>query len=484
MERIEQSPCKQVFEYFREMNQIPRGSGNEKAVSDWLVKFAKDRNLEVIQDEALNVIIRKPATAGYENAEAVILQGHMDMVPEKGEGSNHDFTKDPIAFIVDGDFVHADNTTLGADNGIAVAYALAILDSKDIPHPALEVLVTSNEETGMDGAFALKPENLKSRRLINIDSEVEGELLVSCAGGIGSVTSLKIEKEAAPAGGVKEITVTGLFGGHSGMEINKQRGNAVQILGRMLNDLTKELDYKLISVNGGSKHNAIPRNAVAKIHAAEGSCDTLKAFAEKWTKILKNELHGIDDDVEIKLNCSEEKVDQVMTDCTRAKVLALLTLTPIGVINMSFDIPGLVQTSNNLGIVITEDDKVTFESATRSSVRSMKFEVADRLAQLAKLAGAEIEFDSGYPEWQFKQDSKLRDTFVEVYTKQYGHEPKINAIHAGLECGLFSEKFDGNIDLISFGPNLFDVHTPKEKMEIASVERTFELLKGALAALK
>ena len=484
MERINESSCKEVFEVFQELNQVPRASEHEEKVSAWLVEFAKKHELEVIQDEALNVIIKKPGTEGYENAETIIIQGHMDMVAEKGEGSDHDFDNDPIEFIVDGDFIRANNTTLGADNGIAVAYALTILKSTDIPHPPLEVLITTNEENGMDGAFALNPEHLQGRRLINIDSEVEGELLVSCAGGIGAVTSLPLNTVAPTLDTTIEVKVTGLKGGHSGLEINRQRGNATQLLARILRDLSKDVTFELVSINGGSKHNAIPRNAVAKVVVASEGVEIFEAAAKEWTSALKAEFHSIDEDVMVEVAKLDETVDAVMDKATQENTLAIINLTPTGVINMSTDIEGLVQTSNNLGVVVTHDDEVTFESTIRSSVRTMKFDIAGRLEQIASLTGASIEFDQGYPEWQYAQESKLRDAFAEAYKEFYGKDPVITAIHAGLECGVFSEKFDGNIDLISFGPNLFEVHTAGEKMDIASVERTFEHLKLALSKLK
>lgn len=484
MERINNSSSKEVFDYFKQLNMIPRGSGNEKAVSDWLVSFANENGLKVIQDEALNIIISKEGTKGYEDADTVILQGHMDMVPEKSEDSDHDFMKDPIEFIVEGDLVRANNTTLGADNGIAVAYALAILASDDIPHPPIEVLITTSEETGMDGAIALDINNLKGRKLINLDSESEGELLVSCAGGIDSFISLDLEKAQSEKEYTKELIVTGLFGGHSGMEIHKQRGNAVQILSRVLYEFSKDNDFELESIEGGTKHNAIPRTASSILHLDGENLEKLESHIKEWNAILKNELLGIDDGIELIIKDIEKANNKVFTKEVRDKALAIINLIPIGVINMSQDIEGLVQTSNNLGIVRTKENEITFESAIRSSVKSMKYEVAGKLELIAKMTGAKIKFEGLYPEWQFKKDSELRDTFIEAYIDQYNEEPKINAIHAGLECGIFDEKFDGDIDLISFGPNIHDVHTPKENMEIASVERTYELLKNMLSLMK
>ncbi|WFF73137.1 aminoacyl-histidine dipeptidase [Proteiniclasticum sp. QWL-01] len=476
--------CPAVFRFFEEMNQIPRGSGNEQAISDWLVQFAKERGLEVIQDKALNVIIKKPETAGYENARPVILQGHMDMVCEKEADKEHDFLKDPITLVVEGDKIHADRTTLGADNGIAVSYGLALLDSNDMAHPPIELLVTTSEETGMDGAFALDPSHLAGRRLINIDAEEEGKLLVSCAGGIGATISLPVERETPAAEAVAmELKIDGLLGGHSGMEINKQRGSANKLMGRILFDLEKNGELRLAALNGGSKHNAIPRSASAILMLLPAEVEAVKERIQTWTAVLANELQGVDEGLKITLETAAEGVSGVFTKSTTHRAIAILRLIPAGVINMSMAIAGLVQTSNNLGVVITEADRITFESAVRSSVRSHKMAVAEELEIIAELTGASIEYASVYPEWQYDPSSELRDAFVAVYRDMYQAEPEITAIHAGLECGLLSEKYDGNIDLISFGPNLYDVHTPQECMSISSVERTWEYLRNVLAKL-
>lgn len=485
MEELKNTKCPEVFEYFRQMNQIPRGSGNEQAVSDWLVKFAQEHQLEVIQDKALNVIIKKPGTAGFEHAAPVILQGHMDMVPEKDDNSEHDFLKDPIAFVIDGDFVYANGTTLGADNGIAVSYGLAILASDTLAHPPIELLVTTSEETGMDGAFALDASTLEGRRLINIDSEEEGKLLVSCAGGIGATFKLPVEFEASAEGyKAVSIKIDGLFGGHSGMEINKQRGNANKIMGRILLDLEKSMGLRLFFIEGGSKHNAIPRSAFANLLIRESDEAVLAEKLTKWNEILLNELQGVDEGIKLAFSAIEQEPAKVFTPATTHHVIQLLSLIPTGVINMSMAIEGLVQTSNNLGVLRTEENRITFENTIRSSVRSHKVDVANQMGLLAELSGAEIEYASEYPEWQYNPNSELREVFIGTYEELYGAKPEISAIHAGLECGLFSEKFNGKIDLISFGPNLYDVHTPKEHMSISSVERTWEYLVKVLEKLK
>ncbi|MEG0308719.1 MAG: aminoacyl-histidine dipeptidase [Clostridium sp.] len=484
METLKNLKSFEVINFFKKMNEIPRGSGNERAISDWLVKFAKDRNLEVIQDEALNVIIKKAATKGYENAPIVIIQGHMDMVCEKNQGTNHDFEKDPIAFIVDGDFIKADGTTLGADNGIAVAYALAILDRNDISHPALEVLVTTEEETGMGGATNLRPEDLKGRILVNIDSEEEGVLLVSCAGGVRAKFSVPVTYENTEGKySSLAIKIRGLKGGHSGMEIKKERGNANKLMGRFLMDLNAIVDFKLASINGGAKMNAIPREADASVLVRSEEMCKVQDKIKEWTGIFKNELQGIDDD--FKLTCEVvDGVDKVFSDDTKRNVLRALFMLPNGVQTMSMAIEGLVQSSTNVGVVTTTSEAVEFENAVRSSVASLKKSIMDQMIVLAEMLNCVIEFESDYPEWQYNPNSKIRTVFEEVYEKTFGKKAEISAIHAGLECGLIGDKFNGNLDQISFGPNIFDVHTPDEHISISSVDRMYTYLINVLSDVK
>lgn len=484
LEKLKGLSSYEVFKWFYELNQIPRGSGNEKQVSDWLVRFAKERNLEVVQDDALNVIIRKKATLGYENAESVILQGHMDMVCEKESDVEHDFLKDPIAFIVEGDFLKADHTTLGADNGIAVAYSLAILDSKEIEHPALEVLFTTSEETGMDGAIALDKKKLQSRTLINIDSEEEGTLLVSCAGGRHAIIRVPIEWEKLSENHVfYSVKVSGLVGGHSGMEIIKQRGSANVLMGRVLYDLYHEISAQLVSVEGGSKHNAIPREAHAIIAIDSSKDKQLEERIKFLLETFKIELRSVDKDVRVEAKAVDLQKKVFTQSCTE-KVVDVFMLSPTGVINMDKAMENLVQTSNNLGVIEMTDEFVIFNNAMRSSLKSMKELVTKQFEVIAKRTQSEFEATADYPEWAYNPDSKIRDVFVKVYKEMTGEEPKVDAIHAGLECGLFSEKFDGDIDLISLGPNIYDVHTPKEHASISSIDRTWKYLLEVLKALK
>lgn len=475
---------KLVFQFFEELSGIPRCSGDEKAVSDYLVNFAKVRNLEVIQDKALNVIIKKPGTPGYENAPAVILQGHMDMVCEKNKGTVHDFGKDPIKLRVKDDMLYATETTLGADNGIAIAFALAILASYDIPHPPLEVLITTEEEAGMGGAVALDFANLKGRLLINMDSEEEGQLLVSCAGGIRTRQILPITWEDADKKGVAyAIQIRGLKGGHSGMEINKGRGNSNKILGRILNDLDSAFDFDILEISGGSKMNAIPREADVVILIDPRYNAQLENKINEWNSILNNEFRASDPEIQVQLEKYEEPITRVFTEETKKKAIASLALIPNGVQTMSMEIEKLVESSTNLGVVTTYKDEITFESAVRSSVRSLKYNIVNQSKMAAQVLGCTFEAKNDYPEWAYNPDSKLRTVFERVYKDKYGKDPEIIAIHAGVECGLFKEKME-DLDMISFGPDMYDVHTPNEHLSIPSTQRTWEYLLAVLKELK
>lgn len=475
---------KKVFEYFEEISQIPRGSGNEKQISDYLVGVAKKLNLEVIQDEALNVIIKKPGTKGYENSPTVIIQGHMDMVCEKNKGVDHDFEKDPIKLRIIDDMIYATDTTLGADNGIAVAYALALLNSTDIPHPPLEILLTTDEETGMSGAMAVSREHLKGKLLINLDNEEEGDFLVSCSGGIRSKFELSTELEdRADNTSLVDISISGLKGGHSGMDIIKERGNSNKLLGRVLKNLLSEVDFRLVSLNGGSKDNAIPREADALIVIKESEVEKLEKLANKWQEIFFNELKVQDPGVKVKISEVKEEISRVFTKDSTEKAINLLYLIPNGIDTKSPTIKDLVQSSTNLGVVRTENNKVHYDSAIRSSVESLKEEIVIRSKTIAEIIGCKFETTANYPGWEYNPDSKLRELCLDVYKRMYGKDGNIVAIHAGVECGLFNEKL-GGLDMISFGPDLFDVHTPEEHMSIKSVQNVWEYLKEVLKELK
>ena len=474
---------KAVFEYFEEISNIPRGSGNEKEISDYLLNFGKRLGLESIQDEALNIIIKKPGTKGYENAPTVIIQGHMDMVCEKNNGIEHDFEKDPLKLRIVDDYIYATDTTLGADNGIAVAYAMAILASDDIPHPPIEVLITTDEETGMSGAMAINKEHIDGKILINLDNEEEGYLLVSCAGGIRSNATIDVNYQAINDKKLIKINISGLKGGHSGMDIIKERGNSNKILGRILKGLLREVKFNLVSLNGGSKNNAIPREAEAVIAINVNDENIVVDIINNWNTIISNELRAQDPGLKIEASIYSNNEGKEFTDECTSKVVNLLYLYPNGINTKSTEKEGLVESSTNLGVLTTVDNKVIFDSAIRSSVPSLKEEIVLRSKTIVELLGGDFSTTSDYPAWEYNPNSKIREICQNVHKEMYGKEAEIVAIHAGVECGLFNEKL-GNLDMISFGPNLYDVHTPDEHMSISSVRNCYEYLKAILKEIK
>ena len=474
---------KAVFEYFEEISNIPRGSGNEKEISDYLLNFGKRLGLESIQDEALNIIIKKPGTKGYENAPTVIIQGHMDIVCEKNNGIEHDFEKDPLKLRIVDDYIYATDTTLGADNGIAVAYAMAILASDDIPHPPIEVLITTDEETGMSGAMAINKEHIDGKILINLDNEEEGYLLVSCAGGIRSNATIDVNYQAINDKKLIKINISGLKGGHSGMDIIKERGNSNKILGRILKGLLREVKFNLVSLNGGSKNNAIPREAEAVIAINVNDENIVVDIINNWNTIISNELRAQDPGLKIEASIYSNNEGKEFTDECTSKVVNLLYLYPNGINTKSTEIEGLVESSTNLGVLTTVDNKVIFDSAIRSSVPSLKEEIVLRSKTIVELLGGDFSTTSDYPAWEYNPNSKIREICQNVHKEMYGKEAEIVAIHAGVECGLFNEKL-GNLDMISFGPNLYDVHTPDEHMSISSVRNCYEYLKAILKEIK
>lgn len=470
-----------VFKYFEEISQIPRGSGNEKAISDYLRKVGEDLGLETVQDDALNIIIRKPATSGYENAPGVVLQGHMDMVCEKNKGTNHDFMKDPIQLRIDGDYIYATDTTLGADNGIAVAMGLAVLASNDIAHPALEVLVTVDEEAGMSGAMALDGNLIKGKYILNLDSEEEGHLLVSCAGGVTALSTIPVDfKDVDGSKIAYSIEIKGLLGGHSGMDIIKQRANSNKLLGRILNLIS--VDFDLAKVEGGSKNNAIPRESDCVVMINPTDKNTFVSDVEKITSTFKNEFSTSDSGLEIV--CSETSNPSKVLDCdSKTKVISMLNIIPNGVQTMSMDIENLVESSTNIGVLRTTDSTVTFESAVRSSVGSLKTDITNKMNLLTNQLNGSLELISDYPAWEYAKNSQLEKICIDAYKDLAGKEPIIMALHAGLECGLLLEKMP-HAEAISFGPNMYDVHTPNEHLSISSTENTWNFLLSILKSMK
>jgi dipeptidase D len=463
-----------VFHYFGEICKIPHGSRNTKRISDYLVQFAKERGLTCYQDELNNVIILKDGTAGYEASEPVILQGHMDMVCEKENGCDIDFENEGIRLVVDGDFVTADGTTLGGDDGIAVAYALAILDSDDIPHPPLEVVITVDEEIGMLGAFDLDLSMLKGHKMLNIDSDVEGHFLTSCAGGMSLTADIPV-KRTMQAGRAVELLVTGLSGGHSGSEIDKEHGNADILMGRALALLLELTPFGILSMAGGLKDNAIPRECRAVILLPEDNLEPVKESLAALGDTLKKEFAASDAGVELQVHELDHREAEILDYSSVNRVVCYLRAVPNGVLHMSRMMPGLVETSLNLGILELTDDALHTVTSIRSSVSSRKADVRDRVTMLVELLGGEVTVEGDYPAWEYRQESTVRNDIAAVYRELFGNEPVFEAIHAGLECGIFSEKIPG-LDCVSFGPDNYDIHTPKERLSISSTERMWRLI--------
>ena len=473
---LENIEPKEVFRFFEEMCQIPRGTFDTKRISDYCVAFAKERNLEVIQDEVNNVIIKKPGTAGYEDSEPVILQGHLDMVCEKRPDSAHDFSKDPIELVVDGDSVRAKDTTLGGDDGIAVAMALAVLDSTDIPHPPIEAVFTIDEEVGMGGAIALDMSGLKAHKVLNIDSEVEGILTTGCS----CTTEIPVTRKAME-GTVVRIKIHGLQGGHSGIEINKQRGNAHKMMGRLLNRIAQEEEISLIRISGGAKDNVIAMECTAEFFT--GHSDEVKKAAEEMKAVWDNEFMGDEPtlmvDVEVEEGVAAEALDRESTD----RVISYIVICPNGVQTLARKLDNLVETSLNLGILATEDSVVRSVSLIRSSVESKKVLLREQMEQCAKLVSAKTSISNEYPAWQYNPNSELLELMNDTYKELFGKEPVISAVHAGLECGMFLGKRP-DLDCVSFGPDIPNVHSFNESVDIASTERMWNYLKAILARLK
>lgn len=468
-----------VFAYFEKLCSIPHGSGNTKQISDYLVSFAQDHGLRYEQDALNNVILYAEGTCGYESHDPVILQGHMDMVCEKDEDCTIDMQTQGLDVMHDGHVVYAKGTTLGGDDGIAVAYCLALLADQSIPHPPLEVVVTVDEETGMEGATGVDLSGLKGRKLINIDSEDEGIFTVSCAGGAKSTIHMPVERRAV-YGPCVRLVVEGLQGGHSGVEIHKNRANANKVMGEFLSRIQKLMPVSITQLSGGAKDNAIPRSCQVTMVALGMYIERINDVAEALQKEIReqyDEPYAIirGDDVDALGG------NALTTECS-SKVIALLNAVPNGVQAWSQDIEGLVQTSLNLGIAVLEEEELRLTFAVRSSVNQEKEELLGKLKELTKFYDGTYTQKGDYPAWEYKKESILRDTFVRVYSKLYGTEPKVEAIHAGLECGLLSEKLP-NLDCISFGPQMHDIHTSREKLEIASTERTWKLLLEVLKEL-
>ncbi|MBR6902770.1 MAG: aminoacyl-histidine dipeptidase [Clostridia bacterium] len=461
---------KRVFQIFEDICSIPHGSGNTKQISDYCVNFAKKLGLHVLSDELNNVIIKKPASIGYESHEPVVLQGHLDMVCEKEADCDFDFTKDAIKIKVSGDYVSASGTTLGGDDGIAVAIILAILEDDTIKSPPIEAIFTTDEETGMYGAAGLDTSSVTAKRFINIDSEDEGVFTVGCAGGARVDISLPLESETY-SGKAYKVEISGLIGGHSGTEINKGRLNANKVLAGFLKKLGKGT---LISeISGGSKDNAIPVNASCVV------CSNADIF--KLASEYENENCSYEDN-NLKITVNSVKSETAFSRKASKQIIEILSELPSGVISMSRDIEGLVETSLNLGIMRITDKAFHISLSVRSSKSAEKRKLIKRLEEISKKYNANFSPYGDYPAWGYRKNSPLRDKMIEVFKYMYGSQPKIEVIHAGLECGLFAEKIK-DIDAVSIGPDLFDIHTPRERLSISSVERTYNYICNVLEAL-
>ena len=464
-----------ILHHFEEMNKIPRCSGNEKEVSNFLKNFAENLGLEVIQDSNLNIIIKKPGTKGYENSPVVILQGHMDMVCEKTSDSNHDFSKDPVELIKDGNFIKGNNTTIGADNGLAVAISMAILENEDIVHPPLEILITVEEETTMKGALNLDSNILSGEMLINLDSDEEGVLTVGSAGGVSIVFSKKIIREENTWDSFK-IKFEGLKGGHSGVEIDKNFGNMIKVIGEFLSILKEKSQLRIGKFNSGTVHNAIPRSGEIEISIEDSPAENL----ETTIKETINRFKDLDGDLEIKYESTDS--EKVWSKDLTFDFINLISSLPTGV-NSYVQNENIVESSSNLAIAKEKEDEIYIEVSIRSSNESEKENIINKSTNICKENNFNYKLDSGYPTWEYKKESKLREIAKNVYKELFNKEMEVLIIHAGLECGAISSKYP-NMDIISIGSNIHDIHTPKERLDVDSLERTYKFILNILKEIK
>ena len=476
---IEGLEPKSIWEHFYAISQIPRESGNEEAVGKYIISVTEKNGLKYKKDKVGNIVVMAPAS-GRTNRPTVVIQGHTDMVCEKNAGTEHDFSKDPIRLVRDGDWMHADGTTLGADNGIGVVCALALMDGQNIEKPPMEFLFTVDEETGLTGANELEPGFLESRILINLDSEEEGAFYIGCAGGKHTILKRKIELEKIPAGmtGLK-VKLGGLRGGHSGLNIHEGLGNSIKLLSRVLYSLRGTIPFKLVSFSGGNKHNAIPREAETTILIAQDKVSEVQSIIGKMEQIFRSELQFVDKDVFLKFE-SVQNIEKAYKDNLQFDLINLLYSMPHGVMSMSHAVKGLVETSTNMAVIEQKNGMIELLTSQRSSVASAIEDIADKVKSLGELAHFDVEQGGGYPAWEPNPDSELLKTAQQTYKTLYGQEPEVKAIHAGLECGIIGEKYPG-MDMISFGPTIEGAHSPDECVHIPAVENCWKFL---LALLK
>jgi len=479
---LEMKP-KNVWKHLYNLNQIPRCSRHEEKAAEFIIDFAKNLDLEWNTDEFGNILIRKPASTGMEDRPTAVIQGHIDMVCEKNNDTEHDFSADPIKMKIEDGWLTAEGTTLGADNGIALAMAMAVMEADDISHPPMEFLFTLDEETGLNGANALKSGFLEGKILLNIDSEEEGALYIGCAGGLNAKLSKNIDWQNADSSSKTYLLKTGgLRGGHSGLNIHEGFGNAIILTARLLKEIISKTDVKISAVNGGSKHNAIPREAESVIQISAGDYDKVSGIVKNFEKLYQEEYKFIEKDVCISLE-ETDAADKAFSNEFAVKLVNLLYCIPNGVMAMSHAIEGLVETSTNMAIVETTADSIEMLTSQRSSLGSAVRDTAGKVAAAGELAGFTIGYNDGYPAWEPDPDSKLLAVCKSVYKNKYGKDPDVKAIHAGLECGIIGEKYEG-MEMISFGPDIEGAHSPDEKVHIQSTENVWEFLLDILKNIK
>ncbi len=482
MHDLNRSSAAVVWRFFEELCAIPHGSGNEDALLAHIQRWAETKGFRTAQDAARNLVVYAPGSPGYENSPTLILQNHVDMVCEKNNDSTHDFSKDPLQLVREGDVLRAQGTTLGADNGIGVAIMQAVLDG-DAPHPPIEAVFTVNEEIGLVGASQFDMSLVSGKRFLNMDTEEEGVFMVSNAGGRHAKFILPAAFESAEGLAWHQLEISGLQGGHSGMDIDKERGNAIRLMGRLLDALRAEAPcFALAGMQAGSQENAIPRESVCLVGLPVENAALAAAVAARWEGIFQSEL--AQSDVGVFVRCTPAPAPEKMyTPSLRDKLMAAILLIPNGILHMSLAIPGLVETSNNLGVVRTTDSEVQLLYTIRSSVKSRKEATARQMAALEQLLGARCEVISDYPAWEYRPQSEMRELFSRCYEELFGKPPVVTAVHCGLECGTFSDAIEG-LDVLSLGPDLTDVHSPAERVSISSTERVWQLVLAALAKMK
>ncbi|MEE3652901.1 MULTISPECIES: beta-Ala-His dipeptidase [unclassified Brenneria] len=482
MSELSQLAPQPLWDIFAKICSIPHPSYHEEALAAHILEWAKEKGLYAERDRVGNILLRKAATAGMENRKPVVLQAHLDMVPQKNNDTVHDFTKDPIQPYIDGEWIKARGTTLGADNGIGMASALAVLSDNSVKHGPLEVLLTMTEESGMDGAFGLQPDWLQGEILINTDSEQEGEIYMGCAGGIDFITRLPLERETPPTGyQTLTLTLKGLKGGHSGCDIHLGLGNANKLLARFLFEQADKLDLRILDLHGGTLRNAIPREAFATLAVPAANVEQLKTLSQDYLSVLKNELSAVEKNLTVLVENSDRRAQALTKDC-RDRLLALLNAMPNGVIRMSDEVKGVVETSLNIGVVALDDKHAEINCLIRSLIDSGKDAVVGTLTALGQLAGADTSPKGGYPGWQPDAHSPVMQLVRETYRKLFNKTPSIMVIHAGLECGLFKKPYP-DMDMVSIGPTITGPHSPDEQVHIASVGQYWQLLTALLKAI-